>query len=331
MIVQPVLPAALVVIVALAVAGLAVWRAVASRGSSRLVWIGRVALVLACGLLLLRPGISGGAAETLAAEVDVVIVVDATASIVAEDWDGDEPRLDGVRADVEQIVARYPGARFALLTFDSDAVVRVPLTTDAAAVVSSISVLRPEVTSRSQGSSVGVAAGLLEQTLGAAADLAPERSRLVFYLGDGEQTSSGFVESFEGSADLVGGGAVLGYGTEAGGPMRQTDAGLGGPGGYILYEGDEALSVIDPANLQQIAADLGVDYQQRAAGDALGLPGVPATATAPADGTTGTVTELTWVVALVIAALLALELARATTALVEAARVAPRAARKDAS
>jgi Ca-activated chloride channel family protein len=331
MIIQPVLPAFLVVLVALGAGGLAIWRVVVSRGPARGAWAGRVALVLACGLLLLRPGIAGGTTETRATDVDIVIVVDATASIVAEDWADGRPRLEGVRADVDEIVARYSGARFAVLTFDSEAVVRVPLTTDATAVVSSMSVLRPEVTAQSRGSSVGIAADLVEQTLGAAEELAPERSRLVFYLGDGEQTSNGSVESFRGSADLVAGGAVFGYGTEAGGRMRQTDAGLGDTGEYILYEGEAALSRIDPQNLQGIADDLGVEYQQRSDGDALALPEVPTTVTAPTDDTTGTVAEFTWILALVVAALLALELARAATSLVEALRVSARSPRKDAS
>lgn len=331
MIVQPVLPALVVVLLILAAGGLVVWRLVATRGGARAMWAGRLGLVLVCGLLLLRPGIAGGAAETLATEVDVVIVADTTASIVAEDWDGDRPRLDGVRADVEELVARYPGARFALLTFDSDAVVRVPLTTDANALVSSMSVLRPEVTAQSWGSSVGAAAGLLEETLRAAEELAPERSRLVFYLGDGEQTSTDAVESFAGSADLIAGGAVLGYGTAEGGPMRRTDAGLGGPGDYIQYEGAPAVSRIDPANLEGIADDLGVGYQQRAAGTALETPELPPMTTTPAEDSTPSVVELTWILALLAAVLLALELARATTALAEAARVAAHPRREGAS
>ena len=329
MILQPVLPELVVVALLVAGVGLAIWRVVASRGSARLAWLGRVGLVLACGLLLLRPGLPGGSAETLATEVDVVIVVDATASIVAEDWDGTAPRLEGVRADVGAIVARYPGARFALLTFDSEAAVRVPLTTDANAVISSMSVLRPEVTANSQGSSVGVAADLLAQTLQGAADLAPERARLAFYLGDGEQTSSGEVEPFDASADLLAGGAVLGYGTAAGGQMRRTDAGVGGPGDYILYEGAPAISTLDPDNLRLIADDLGVEYVERSADLPLELPDVPPSPTVATDGSTPSVVELTWLRALVAGLLLALELLRATTALVEAARVAPRARRED--
>ena len=329
MIFQPVIPAVLIVAIVLAIAGVAVWRIVRSSGGTRVVWVGRALLVLACGLLLLRPGVAGGEAETLATEVDVVFVIDTTASIVAEDWDGDRPRIEGVRDDVQEIVTRYPGARFSIITFDADAVVRVPLTTDATAIVSSISVLRPEVTANSQGSSVGVAAPLLADTLRAAEQLTPERIRLVFYLGDGEQTSWESVESFSDSHDLISGGAVLGYGTAAGGPMRTTSLG-DGQETYITYEGARALSIIDPANLQTIADDLGVPYQERSADEAVELQEIPATTTTT-DGSTESVAEFSWIVALVIAALLAVELARATTSLVTAARVTPRPGRKEDS
>jgi Ca-activated chloride channel family protein len=323
MIFQPVLPATLVVILVLAVAAFAGWRLVRSPGAARLTWVVRILLVLACGLLLLRPGLAaGGQAATLATEVDVVFVVDTTASIVAEDWDGDRPRIEGVRADVSDIVSRYPGARYSVISFDADAVLRVPLTSDATALIASVSVLRPEVTANSRGSSVGIAAGLLEETLRAAEARTPDRTRLVFYFGDGEQTSSGAVESFAGSAGLISGGGVLGYGTAAGGPMRTTSLGEG-QGGYIMYEGDRALSVIDPQNLQAIADDLGVPYQERSAGAAIELPDIPATASAEGDSTTS-VAELSWLVALVIAGLLAVELARGAASLVQASRVAQR-------
>lgn len=322
---QPSLPVFLIVAIVLAVGALVIWRMLRSPAATRWLWLLRLALVLACGLLLLRPGLPGGESRTLATEVDIVFVVDTTASIVAEDWDGDHPRLDGVRADVAEIVGAYPGARYSLVTFDADAVVRVPLTTDARALLSAMAVLRPEATANSRGSSVGVAAPLLEEQLRTAEDLAPERLRLVFYLGDGEQTAPGGVESFAGSARAIGGGAVLGYGTTAGGPMRVTSL-VDGPDEYIEYQGEPALSVIDPDNLRGIAADLGVEYQERSAGIPLSIPEVPATTTTP-DRTIESVAELTWAVALVLAALLAVELARTTTLLVVAARASSRGSR----
>lgn len=205
-----------------------------------------------------------------------MLVVDTTASIVAEDWNGDEPRLDGVRADVQTIVDEYPGARFALITFDASADLRMPLTTDTTALVSSLEVLRPEVTSQSRGSSIGIANQLLTDTLSNAAEASPERSRMVFYFGDGEQTVTTAPEPFDGSEKFTDAGAVLGYGTAEGGPMKLTTGGVEGSSSeYIEYQGANALSVIDEANLEAIAAELGVEYQHRTADAELTLPDAP--------------------------------------------------------
>jgi Ca-activated chloride channel family protein len=297
--------------------------------SHRALWALRLVLVLACFFLVLRPGIPGGATQTLATDTDIVLVVDTTASIVAEDWDGDQPRLDGVREDVRAIIQEYPGARFALLTFDAAAELRMPLTTDTTALVGSLDVLRPEVTSQSRGSSIGIAAPLLVETLKGAAESSPDRSRMVFYFGDGEQTVDTPPESFSASAKYTDAGAVLGYGTAEGGPMRITSGGLSGENpGYIEYQGADALSTIDEATLTAVADQLGVDYEHRTADAAPTLPAAPSTTTSYAEsGSTGNVTELYWIAALVVLALLAFELTRATMLIARLRRLrAPRPA-----
>ena len=195
MIFQPVLNVFLLILLFAPVAALAVWMLV--RGQ-RALWSMRLVMLLAVFVMLLRPGIPGGATQTLATDTDIVIVLDTTASMVAEDWDGEHPRLDGVRADVQSIVDEYPGARFALITFAAAAEQRLPLTTDTTALMSSLEILRPEVTSQSRGSSIGIANTMLQETLAGAAESAPDRSRMVFYLGDGEQTVTTEPESFSG-------------------------------------------------------------------------------------------------------------------------------------
>lgn len=316
MIFQPVLNVILLVLLFAPVAALCVWMLVrASTRSGTAMWALRLLMVLACFAMLLRPGIPGGATQTLATDTDIVIVLDTTASIVAEDWDGDQPRLDGVRADVQAIVDEYPGARFALITFDASAEQRLPLTTDTTALMSSLEILRPEVTSQSRGSSIGIASTMLEETLAAAADSASDRSRMVFYLGDGEQTAASDPESFSGSAQYVDGGAVLGYGTVDGGPMKINSGSVGGSpsGDYIEYQGEPAMSVIDEANLQTIADELGVPLEVRDADSAIVLPEAPTTTTSYSEsGDVGNVIELYWVFALIIVLLLGVELARAT-------------------
>jgi Ca-activated chloride channel family protein len=344
---QPVLAPLLIALLCVPVAALVVWilvRPPKAAGAAlsdpralaghRALWAMRLVLVLACGVMLLRPGIPGGATQTLATDTDIVLVVDTTASIVAEDWADEEPRLDGIREDVRALVEEYPGARFALITSDAAAELRMPLTTDTTALMGSLEVLTPEVTSQSRGSSIGIAAPLLAETLASAAESSPDRSRMVFYFGDGEQTVDTPPESFSASEKYTDAGAVFGYGTAEGGPMRITTGGLSDSGAdYIQYEGSDALSVIDEDNLEAIGDQLGVEHQHRAADAAPVLPEAPTTTTDYAEsGEVGNVTELYWVAALVILLILGVELARATMFIAKLRQLrAPRQSRPNRS
>lgn len=314
----PVLHPILLALVVLPVLGLAVWMLVRAQGSlPRLTWILRVLLVIACGALALRPGLPDGSAQTLATDVDIVIVVDNTTSITAEDWAGDAPRIDGVRADVEALAAAYPGARFALISSDNEASLRLPLTTDATALVSSLEVMRPPVTTHSRGTSIGAAATLAQETLERAEEASPDRARMLFYLGDGEQTRESEPESFAQSADLIAGGGVLGYGTAEGGPMREVTGRVDGDDAeYLQYEGSDALSVIDEENLQTIADALGVAYQHRSADAEATFPDPPRVQVAESGGETlGARIDLSWIAALVVAALVLWEVGLASARL----------------
>ncbi|MFD5224098.1 VWA domain-containing protein [Microbacterium sp. NPDC058342] len=316
MIFQPVLHPVLLVLLCAAPAVLvvrALIRPSAGAGPRRPLWVLRLGIVLVVFAMLLRPGIPGGTSQTLATDTDIVIVVDTTASIIAEDWNGDEPRLVGVRADVQSIVDEYPGARFSLISFDATAQLRLPLTTDATALMSSLDVMLPEITDQSRGSSISIANRMLADTLSAAAKASPERSRMVFYLGDGEQTASQEPESFASSAKFVDGGGVLGYGTVEGGPMKKTTGRSDGRSEYIEYQGERAMSVIDEDNLQQVAEQLGVEYRHRTVDAGIELPEAPTSTTDySSSGEVGNVIELYWILALVLLVLVAVELARAT-------------------
>ncbi|MDQ0614566.1 Ca-activated chloride channel family protein [Microbacterium sp. W4I4] len=320
MIVQPVLHPVLLVLLCAAPAFFvirALIRTPHAGAPGRPIWALRLGMIVVVFAMLLRPGIPGGTSQTLATDTDIVIVVDTTASIIAEDWNGDQPRLTGVRADVQSIVDTYPGARFSLISFDAAAQLRLPLTTDATALMSSLDVMLPEITDQSRGSSISIANRMLTDTLRAAAKASPDRSRMVFYLGDGEQTSSSEPESFSGGAKYVDGGLVLGYGTAEGGPMKKTTGRAQGsddsPGEYIEYQGERAMSVIDEDRLKKISEQLGVDYQHRTADAEIALPEAPSSTTDYATaGEVGNVIELYWILALALIALVAVELVRAT-------------------
>ena len=294
-----------------------------------------IALLLVAAL---RPGVPGGDITVNASDLDVYFVVDTTSSSMAEDYAGTRPRLEGMRADIKGVAAQLPGARYTLLTFDHQTVTRLPLTADGAALVSAADTILPETSTWSQGSSVTVAGSLLEQALDRGRRTHPERTRVVLYLGDGEQTASSSPEPFQIDAQLVNGGAVLGYGTTAGGQMKETGTRRGG---YIPdpSTGQPARSVIDEKQLQSISDQLRLPYLHRTVEDggtgvvaAVRLKELSSLSTSDGSRSVEGRTELYWLFLLALAALAAWELgaslAAATALRDREAASAPAAARK---
>lgn len=219
-------------------------------------------------LAALRPGLPGDDVATSAANLNVYFVVDTTSSMVAEDHDGELPRLAGVRADVTQIAEGLPGARFSVVTFDNTTRVRLPLTTDTTALGAAVDTLLPEPPEYSRGTSVTEAATRLGSMLEQAAARHPERGRIVFYLGDGEHTAETPPAPFTIPRQLVQGGAVLGYGTAEGGRMPSTISRYGSAGSYLQdpQTGEDALSRLDEEMLRELGSQLGLPYVHRVAG-----------------------------------------------------------------
>nr|WP_082775316.1 VWA domain-containing protein [Pseudoclavibacter helvolus] len=296
---NPILPAFVLVIFGIALLGFGIFALVrATDRRRRINWALRLA---ACGLIVLaafRPGIGSAPAPNLQSEVDVLFVVDTTASMVAEDWDG-APRLEGVKADISALASAHEGARFGLVTFDAAAVQRLPFTADTTALDALLQTLRPEVTQYSRGSSISIAEPLVKDVLDAASEAEPERARVVYYLGDGEQTADTEPDSFSDLAGYLAGGAVLGYGTEAGGPMKETAGTLetGEPTYIVDAQGQQALSVIDTAALQQIADELGVPLETRAPGTEVVAAEVDSTRVTQTKGSAETAFEVYWILA----------------------------------
>jgi Ca-activated chloride channel family protein len=326
-VVQPVLPWWLLGVLGAALLGFVVWRVVAERGDRRLLrsWLRRLVVVALLLVVAVRPGVPGGSAQASVAALNVFFVVDTTSSIAAEDWDGDRPRLEGVRSDVEAVASELAGARFSLISFDSSAVLRTPLTDDAAAVVTAASVMNQEITYYSSGSSISEASDLLAERLQEARETDPERANVVYYLGDGEQTADEPPGSFAAAAGDVDGGAVLGYGTAEGGRMKVFD-GYGDAYSSTEYIEDrsragapDAVSVIDEDALRTIASQLGVDYVHRDAGSEVEAVVADARdgAVASDEGRAEAVVDLYWIAAVPLFLLALVEIGVVARALAE--------------
>lgn len=227
-------------------------------------WIRRALMIAMLVLIGLRPTIPGSEnAETSNSNLDVLFVVDTTMSMLAEDYDGTNMRLTGVRADIKTITEKLTGARFALIGFDNTAYLSVPFTTDSTSIIGAADVISPIYFYYANGTSIDAPIDIMRDTLETATKKT-ERSRIVFYMGDGEQTSDTSPKSFSELRGLIDAGAVLGYGTESGGKFKEVSY-AGTSESYATYFDEnynmrDALSIIDETNLRNIANDIGVVY-----------------------------------------------------------------------
>ncbi|WP_435201385.1 vWA domain-containing protein [Janibacter sp. GS2] len=320
---HPLIPWPLVVVIGLLLVGFTTWRLVADPRRR-----GRWALRLVTGLVmvvaLLGPAVNGGIAQQAASDVNVFFVVDTTTSSMARDHNGKQTRLEGYREDIAKIQKEMPGARFSLITFDYATRVVMPLTTDTTALQAAASTMRAENSLYSGGSSVTAAGERLRTTLEGAQERAPERSRIVFYLGDGEQTASSRPTPFD-VGDLVDGGAVLGYGTKQGGKMATT-RGDGSAGEDVTdSEGNPGISTIDEQQLEEIADQFDVPYTHRTGGDI--SPALeqadPGTTSDAAGAEIEIYTSVVWVLAVILALLLSIDLFLVTREISRLRRATP--------
>jgi Ca-activated chloride channel homolog len=230
--------------------------------------------------------------------VDLVLVVDRTTSMGAQDYAGARPRMEGVAADLTSLVAAASGARVAVVVFDDDARLAVPFTTDANSVATYLQTVGWRPTAKASGSDISVAAPLTEQVLRQAAADRPDHDRYVVYAGDGEQTAETPPAGFAAAQALVTDALVLGYGTAEGGPMTVSDD----SDELVRIDGVVQTSRSDEAALGSIAEQLGGTYAHRTApGDLPELvpPGAPSAETETVPGE-----EYAWVLGLLAGAAL---------------------------
>ncbi len=248
-------------------------------------WCG---LTLAMLLLLIaawRPGLEPNGQDAAASvqggeNVNVFFVVDRSS----------DSRMDGIRADIDALVDRYPRARFAMIAFASRASLDWPLSEDVWSLEPAIAGLTPYAATDAPENDAAAAANILRYQLIAAGQQYRDSRNLVFYFGSGAGGSNAPQGDFDPVARTVDGGAVFGYGTPAGNSPSY-----------------------DEERLRLIATQLGIPYVPRQDGKpipqtqlnsvATPLPTSPATAPGGVHRT-----ELYWVFTLLAALLLLFEL-----------------------
>jgi hypothetical protein len=319
------------ILIAIAVV-LIVMRVVALRrmprtgGTGRRVRVARWAGVTLGALLLTlaaaRPVVEGGDAASMAessgapggSNVNVFFVVDRSVDTRVEDFGDRQSRMTGIRDDITTLIEHYPRARFAMISFASRASLDWPLSADVWSLKPMIAGLSSYVAGSADATyqvNAAAATDTLRYKLAQAQFQFPHSQNLVFYFGAGAAGSRAPQGSFDLGSAKVGGGAVLGYGTSAGGPIPQ-----GAAGGDTVYvrdaqTGGALSSAVNEPALEAIARQLGVPYLHRENGQSIAP--VIAAVKAGGAGTAASASgrepvELYWVFTLAAAALVLIEI-----------------------
>lgn len=109
-----------------------------------------VALVLA----LARPQQGHEFTSTSQKGIDIMLVVDISASMLAEDFRPN--RVEAAKTVIKSFISRQQGNRLGVVVFSGKSFTLIPLTTDYGLVADSVSTIQPQMISRS-GTAIGAA------------------------------------------------------------------------------------------------------------------------------------------------------------------------------
>lgn len=289
MITNPILPIVVILlIIAVVFAGLLIG-VIRSHGSIWKKILETVITVLICiciYVINLRIMVPSNEATVTVPSLNVLFVVDSTISMWAEDYDGDDSRIEGTKEACNSIMDEFTGSSFALITFSDKAEVRIPLTPDRQSITDALDYIYEPSMYAAKGSNMNSPVDEMDRILQHMRSEYKDRETIVFIFSDGEETyesdkddkSSSDEDSDEDSDEededddddsskskyapysrllgKVDGGAVIGVGSEDGATMTDGD-------GYDIYDpktGELAVSCIGEESLETIASKIGVEY-----------------------------------------------------------------------
>ena len=218
-------------------------------------YVRQILIVILLFVINLRPMVISDQVKVVRQKLNCycVIVVDDTLSMMAEDYNGSNPRMEGAKADIEYITQQLAGAKFCLIDFNNDVNLLAPYTDDHHYIQNAVEAIKPLEDYHATGTNINVSKKLLGQMIDNAAMIG-DGHIVVFFITDGENTDNHTLDSFKDISTNIEGGAVMGYGTSKGGQMHYYDEFAE----EFPYE--PAISRIDEDNLKQLSSDLGLDY-----------------------------------------------------------------------
>lgn len=218
----------------------------------------RLFLIYVLALIIgIRPVTVEKKYEVTTKNLNVLFVVDTTISMWAQDYNGNNTRMEAVKKDAEYIIDELEGCNFGVISFDDSSRIQTPFTQDPQYIKDFFESFKSPESFYARGSDLSIPYHDMETMLKSSAKK-EDRNTIIFYISDGEITNDKDLKSYSGLAKYIDGGAVMGYGSKEGGKMPEGDNGE-----YYIYDystHSDAISKIDEQNLKKIASDLGVSY-----------------------------------------------------------------------
>lgn len=204
-----------------------------------------------------RPQFGSKLREEKAEGIEMMLVVDVSNSMLAEDFS--PSRLDRTRYSIDKLFSSLTQDRVGMVVFAGEAKVQLPITSDYRMAKSFAKKLSPSLVSV-QGTDLGQAVSLAALSF----SNAPDKSRAMILITDGEAHDAGAVEAARRAAEQGIRIFAIGIGTPEGAPIK-----IGGE--FIRDEkGDMVVSRLNEEMLQEIAS-IGDGGYIRATNQAFGL------------------------------------------------------------
>ena len=204
-----------------------------------------------------RPQIGSKLREEHHKGIEMMLVVDVSNSMLAEDFEPN--RLDRTKYAIDRVVESMKQDRIGVVAFAGEAQVQLPITSDYRMARAFTRKLSPTLV-RTQGTDLGAAIKLASMSFSSQS----EGSRVMILITDGENHESDALEAAQIAADKGIEIYTIGIGTPEGAPIM-----VGGD--YLTDEnGDMVVSKLDEKMLQEIAQKTGGAYV-RATKQSIGL------------------------------------------------------------
>lgn len=197
--------------------------------------------------------------EITAKGVDVVVALDVSNSMLAEDLKPD--RMEVAKRALSQLIDRMQGDRLGIVVFAGDAYTQLPITADRSAAKIFLNSIGPNLV-RAQGTAIGAAIDQARKSFGEDA----AKGRTIILISDGESFEDDGIGAAKRAAEAGIIVNAIGMGTPQGAPIpiRIGDRMVGFKKDK---EGQTVITKLDPEMLKRVAEAGKGEYIQATSGD----------------------------------------------------------------